>query len=764
MVATGGSQVGADQSSPAVLSAVYRSWQGLDLESLRVQMDEVGMKIAEHQEEAMQNRKKLAEATREFKRQAPDIKGMGPLLKQYQDEIDRLSKRSKHSETAYLELYQKLYEAPDPAPALATALETASRAAELEAQCRKIAQELAEYKAESSSIKNQDLTIRKLEDRVRGLEAALEEKGLEVAEARAQAEAEADAARMAQMQERELQLTAMLAEAQASLVSMQRLHTSTQNQLFSLQSQSEEEQLSRQVELELASSELDRAQERLVALEREKQRLQQQLGEAGAPGGPAAGGLGGSSSSSVGGQAGAVLAVSSIEETVRNELHTQREVAARLRLEVLSLREELDQAHSMWEARLEGTHSSLRATEQHCRALEDELSMRPTTQQMDELRAQIRLLQAVGYNSLVEDDDDDDRPGAARNAAGHQGRRPEGGQATGQQLGGGAGSGGGSGGRGNHATVGSLEALLLQKNRHLEHELTMARLRIVDASSQLEASAAQVAELEANLAARQALVDRLEEDLVASRRAAMGPGKPRGSGGAALSGLLKGDDQGPGARAGRGGGVEEEEEEEGSGDSSMIRVVCSQRDRFRAKVLELEEELSRVRAELAATKSQAATAKADNIALVERLRYVHSFKAQQRTGAGAGAGTTGDMEAGAEAERRYGRLYEERLNPFKEFQGEQRDKQRSKLHVADQLMFMFGQLVFGSQGARLGTFAYLVVLHLLVVGSLMRMTHQSSAALFDHQQVILDQRHDLAAMMHHEGPAGAAGTSTLRLP
>ncbi|GFH24595.1 CASP_C domain-containing protein [Haematococcus lacustris] len=53
----------------------------------------------------------------------------------------------------------------------------------------------------------------------------------------------------------------------------------------------------------------------------------------------------------------------------------------------------------------------------------------------------------------------------------------------------------------------------------------MARLRIVDASSQLEASAAQVAELEANLAARQALVDRLEEDLVASRRAAMGPGE-----------------------------------------------------------------------------------------------------------------------------------------------------------------------------------------------------------------------------------------------
>lgn len=53
------------------------------------------------------------------------------------------------------ELYQKLYEAPDPAPALAVAFETASRCTDLEAQCKKMAQELAEYKAESAQIRNQ---------------------------------------------------------------------------------------------------------------------------------------------------------------------------------------------------------------------------------------------------------------------------------------------------------------------------------------------------------------------------------------------------------------------------------------------------------------------------------------------------------------------------------------------------------------------------------------------------------------------------------
>ena len=47
---------------------------------------------------------------------------MGPLLKSYQEEIDRLTSRAKHGESAFLDVYQKLYEAPDPAAALIAAL------------------------------------------------------------------------------------------------------------------------------------------------------------------------------------------------------------------------------------------------------------------------------------------------------------------------------------------------------------------------------------------------------------------------------------------------------------------------------------------------------------------------------------------------------------------------------------------------------------------------------------------------------------------
>lgn len=152
------------------LAVAARYWSSLDLESLRPRLDEEGLKIAEYQEDAVANRRKLADATKEFRRgvdkDSPVAKAAGTLLRQYQEEIDRLTKRAKHGEGSYLHLYQKLFEAPDPAPALTAAFETASRATEAEAAARRLAQELAEYKAESHLLKNQDHTIRKLEEKV----------------------------------------------------------------------------------------------------------------------------------------------------------------------------------------------------------------------------------------------------------------------------------------------------------------------------------------------------------------------------------------------------------------------------------------------------------------------------------------------------------------------------------------------------------------------------------------------------------------------
>ncbi len=90
----------------SALSSCCKAWAEVDLESMRSKLDDTGLKIADAQEQALQNRRKLAEATRDFKRSTGDtpVKGLGPLLKQYQEEIDRLTQRCKSSESAFLEV------------------------------------------------------------------------------------------------------------------------------------------------------------------------------------------------------------------------------------------------------------------------------------------------------------------------------------------------------------------------------------------------------------------------------------------------------------------------------------------------------------------------------------------------------------------------------------------------------------------------------------------------------------------------------------
>jgi hypothetical protein len=69
---------------------------------------------------------------------------------------------------------------------------------------------------------------------------------------------------------REKLLQDQLRAATQSVQNMQRLHEYGQSQLFDLQAQSEEISAAKQSELNLLTDEVDRAQSRLLSLEREK--------------------------------------------------------------------------------------------------------------------------------------------------------------------------------------------------------------------------------------------------------------------------------------------------------------------------------------------------------------------------------------------------------------------------------------------------------------------------------------------------------------
>jgi hypothetical protein len=70
---------------------------------------QLGLKVADLQEQSAANRKQLADATREFKRstagEAADseyVQAVAALLKRYQEEIDALTRRAKHGAHAVL--------------------------------------------------------------------------------------------------------------------------------------------------------------------------------------------------------------------------------------------------------------------------------------------------------------------------------------------------------------------------------------------------------------------------------------------------------------------------------------------------------------------------------------------------------------------------------------------------------------------------------------------------------------------------------------
>lgn len=371
VMATLGADSGEQDTSPPLL-VVYNFWREFGLESLRPKLDETGLKIAEYQEVSMQNRRGLSEATREFRRKAQDttVRAVGDLLKQYQQEVDRLTKRAKHGESAFLDLYQQLYEAPDPAQALSSALESASRILQLEAQVRRTAHELGEYQAESKEIKNQELTIRRLEEKIRSLESQLEGKSKELEDTRR----EATAGAKAEMKDREARLATMLEESQSSLEAMRKLHLASQNQLFSIQSQSEEERAGYRAELDIAASEIERMQASVLALENEKRHLVTELAGVksnkgrhsdepnGAEDGPESGNV--------------------LEEHLRSELSQLRQNANHLKAELNACRKELEDYRGGIAGRINGMKDALDAKEKYVQSLETELAARPTRQQV----------------------------------------------------------------------------------------------------------------------------------------------------------------------------------------------------------------------------------------------------------------------------------------------------------------------------------------------------------------------------------------------
>ncbi|GCB67696.1 hypothetical protein scyTo_0005181 [Scyliorhinus torazame] len=145
------------------------------------ELDATATVLANRQDESEQSRKRLIDESREFKKNTPEDlrKLVAPLLKSFQAEIDALSKRSKEAEAAFLNVYKRLIDVPDPVPALDLGQQLqlkVQRMHDIETENQKLRETLEEYNKEFAEVKNQEVTIKALKEKIKEYEQTLSSK------------------------------------------------------------------------------------------------------------------------------------------------------------------------------------------------------------------------------------------------------------------------------------------------------------------------------------------------------------------------------------------------------------------------------------------------------------------------------------------------------------------------------------------------------------------------------------------------------------
>ncbi|XP_064837899.1 homeobox protein cut-like 1 isoform X2 [Oncorhynchus masou masou] len=272
--------------------SMFQYWKRLDLQQLQRELNATATALANRQDESEQSRKKLIDQSREFKKNTPEDlrKQVAPLLKGFQAEIDAVSKRSKESEAAFLNVYKRFIDVPDPVSALEAAQQLqlkVQRMHDIETENQKLRETLEGYTQEIAEVKNHEVTIKALKEKIEEYEETLKKQAKELGqkERRERWEEEGQlhnnhAEEESQQQENQESVVSKLEEANRKAQSLQTALEATQAELLELKSKYDEESTAKGDEIEVVMSDLKRVNQRAEVAEREAEALREQLSSA----------------------------------------------------------------------------------------------------------------------------------------------------------------------------------------------------------------------------------------------------------------------------------------------------------------------------------------------------------------------------------------------------------------------------------------------------------------------------------------------------
>lgn len=626
---------------------MFQYWKRFDLQQLQRELDTTATVLANRQDESEQSRKKLIDQSREFKKNTPEDlrKQVAPLLKSFQAEIDALSKRSKEAEAAFLNVYKRLIDVPDPVPALDLGQQLqlkVQRMHDIETENQKLRETLDEYNKEFAEVKNQEVTIKALKEKIREYEQTLKNQAENLALEKEQKLQNDFAEKERKLQETQMSTSSKLEETEHRVQVLQTALEKSQAALFDLKTKYDEETSAKSDEIEMIMTDLERANQRAEVAQREAEALKEQL----------------SSVNKSLHHASQTQKPPDTDQTTEELAHSnmeveltakEREIAQlvedvqRLQASLTKLRENSATQISQLEQQLNTKNSTLKQLEEKLKVQAD----------YEEIKKELNILKSMEFAQ-------------SEGSSAQDASKP-------------------------------LEVLLLEKNRSMQSENATLRISNSDLSARCAELQLQFTQAVSTVAEQKDLISKLEHDL--STIQSMSSVQRPDAEGAAVPSMEKIPDPIKEATAVFYGYSANTPIPEGQMDS-LLSIISSQRERFRARNQELEAENRMMHHTMRALQSELDNLRADNIKLYEKIKFLQSY---------AGKGGKSD-----DTELRYSSQYEERLDPFSSFSKKERQRKYLSLSPWDKATLSMGRLILSNKMARTIAFFYTLLLHCLV--------------------------------------------------
>ncbi|KAH9978937.1 CASP C terminal-domain-containing protein [Lactifluus volemus] len=668
-------------------TSALATWKNINLSELQKTLDTQGIEVVENQKESVVGRKALADRTKDFKK-IPDeekVNAFKGLLKSYQTEIDNLTKRSKLAETAFLSVYKTLADAPDPYPLLEAAVDQTVKieeARDLEDELQRVKADNAELQKRVAEFASIEAAKKKAETRAEQLEEKARRTGYPPNERVVQKENELNATydeRMRNYEEREQDLQRQVSLLKDQLRDLRVSNDSTEARLLD----QNQEVVAKLADMDMVVAELERANTRAATVERRNELLRAEIESLK---------TGNDRSDRVKGLESQVTSLESEVDRLSQSFNAQKAVTATMETSARKAAEE----------HVKEASTLAREIDQLKQSLKDYADY-------DETKRELEIMKYVEFAGLEGDLDEDDEF-ASDNRLGLQLPNPNASKA-------------------NTHPASSLEALLATKNKRILEELTKYRILHSELEASLQSAQNDLASTNQDLEKHRELNDRLESDLLKLEQSRGG----QGNGDTSLA-----DDAQDDILAGLGLELNLTTKNKDSSvqtkpipftpsaDTSILPIVTSQRDRFRQRNAELEEELRKQFQTISELRAEIRGLQSDNLKLYEKVRYMQSYRENSHSTLDPLPASSVSAPSASELSK-YSARYEEAMNPFEAFRGREAARAYSNLNPFERGVFVLTRVILGNRRARNAFIVYAIALHVLVMFTLYECAVSSSA-------------------------------------